>query len=191
MIEKYEKYLEIVGSYLDKYFKQQKPYIHCKEGCSLCCKCGEYPFTRLEMQYLMSGFMKLDEASKKTIREKISELKKEKQKTLENGEKFMYECPFLIDKRCSVYDYRGLICRNHGLMTMFTNKDKKETFQIPYCAREDLNYSIVYDKKRGTISKKLWRKSGIKQEPLSYNVGLDYLLNNEFTQNLNINSANN
>ncbi len=186
MIEKYEKYLEIVGSYLDKYFEQQKPYIHCKEGCSFCCECGEYPFTKLEMHYLMSGFLKLDEKTKDKIRQKISNLKEEKQKALEKSEKFLYECPFLIDKKCSVYDYRGIICRNYGLMTMFESKEKKETFQIPYCAEEGLNYSIVFDKKRGTISKKMWEKSGIEQEPLSYNVGLNYLLDNEFTQELNI-----
>lgn len=186
MIEKYEKYLKIAGSYIDKYFEQQKPYIHCKKGCSLCCECGEYPFTRLEMEYLMSEFLKLDEKTKNIIRKKITDLKKEKQKAIKKNEKFLYQCPFLIDKKCSIYSHRGLICRNHGLMTMLINSKQKETFQIPYCANNGLNYSIVYDKKRGTISKKLWEKSGIEQEPLSYNVGLDYLLNNEFTKELEL-----
>lgn len=187
MIERYKKYLEITGSYLNKYFEQQKPYIYCKESCSLCCECGEYPFTKLEMQYLMSGFLKLNEKTKNIIRQKIFELKEKQQKTIKKGKKFLYECPFLIDKKCSVYEYRGLICRNHGLMTILINSGRKETFQIPYCANNGLNYSIVYDKKRKTISKKLWKKSGIKQEPLSYNVGLDYLLDNEFTKELNLN----
>ena len=28
---------------------------------------------------------------------------------------FIYECPFLINNRCCVYSYRGIICRTFGL----------------------------------------------------------------------------
>ena len=47
---------------------------------------------------------------------------------------------FLINKKCSVYKYRGLTCRTFGLAYLI---DKK-TVKVPECANEGLCYSKVY-----------------------------------------------
>lgn len=185
MIELYEKYLDNIGESFDKFFAQQKPYICCKEGCSLCCESGEYPFTKLEFDYTLVGYNKLNEKEKNIIQEKVERIKKAKKEHSED-KKFMHECPFLIDTKCSIYKYRGLVCRNHGLMQYTTDKDDKMVYSMPHCVEEGLNYSNVYDPDTGKISSKKWKETGIEAEPVSYNVGLKFLTDNNTTRVLKL-----
>lgn len=185
MLEIYEQYLNNIGKSIEKFFNQQKPYIFCKEGCSKCCEIGEYPFSQLEMDYAMFGYSQLIEEEKLAITAKIEKLKKAKS-TFNNG-KFMHECPFLINKKCSIYKYRGLICRTHGLAYFETGKDNQTLYRLPHCVEEGLNYSTVYDEKVGTISSEKWKKTGIEVEPVSYNLGLNFLMTNDTAKALNLN----
>ena len=184
MIEKYENYLEIIGASLQKFFTQQKPYIFCKEGCSICCETGEYPFSELEYNYAMIGYNQLSEEMKKNIQEKVDEIKKTKEISTEK--KFMHECPFLIEKKCSIYKYRGIICRNYGLVSYSIDKNGETKYQMPCCCMDGLNYSNVYDEESNTFSSKKWEETGIEVEPVSHNVGLNFLLNNNVTQDLEL-----
>lgn len=183
MIQKYEKYLEFIGSYLKKYFDQQKPYIHCKEGCSICCETGLYPTSKLEFDYLMLGMESLADSEKKQIIDNINQIKIDRQ-NVTDGIGY-YKCPFLLNKKCSVYKHRGIICRTYGLLQITYDKDDKQRYQIPCCVSNGLNYSSVYDEATQSISVTKFAKLGIKEEPLSYNLGLKYLLNNEHTTDLN------
>ena len=112
MLKRYESFLESFDKKLEEYFNNQNQYIKCKNGCSLCCEIGEYPFSRLEAEYIMNAFVKLDKATKDKIRQNIFELKTAKSEF--KGERFLYKCPFLIDKKCSLYKSRGIVCRVHG-----------------------------------------------------------------------------
>jgi len=138
MLQRYEQFLKKFDKRLDRYFEEQCEYIRCKEGCSACCEVGEYPFSRLEAEYLMSGFIKLPADVKNKIRQEIRRLKSENPK--------MYKCPFLIDKKCSVYQYRGIVCRVHGLAWF-----DGEKIQLPYCVNKGLNYSKVFDRETGEV----------------------------------------
>ena len=120
---------------------------------------------------------------------KLSEKKRERPKeSTEISEKaykekkFLYACPFLIDDRCSLYKYRGIICRSHG--AAFFSKDNK--LMVPACVEEGLNYSNVYDFYTQTISTEKYKDLGISQEPLAHNIGLHYLTNNEMTEAINL-----
>lgn len=182
MIEKYERYLDLIGTkLLQKYFERQKEYIHCKAGCSICCENGQYPFSEVEFQYAMLGYNSLSENEKNIIQEKI---KKEKKKFVD--EKSMYECPFLINKKCSIYKYRGIICRTHGLLFYITDENGESKNKIPNCVNYGLNYSNVYDDVTKTISSELWEKTGIETEPVAYNLSLKVLLNNDVTKELGL-----
>ena len=128
-MEKYSKFLKSLDARLYCYFKQQAEHICCKKGCSDCCEQGDYPISELELKYLMLGFSSLDYELKFKIQKKFSEIKK-------GG-----ECPFLIDKICSIYSHRPIICRVHGLA--YLCKDK--TVKLPYCANNKLNYNNVYN----------------------------------------------
>jgi len=184
MIEKHEKYLEKIGGYLQKFFAQQEPYIFCKQGCAICCETGQYPFSEIEFQYAMLGYNDLSEEEKSIVQSKIQEIKTAKENSTD--EKFLYECPFLINKRCSIYKHRGIICRSYGLAYFVEDENEKLSYKMPCCVNNELNYSNVYDEETGTFSSKRWKETGIEQEPLSYNIGLKFLLNNNMTKELGL-----
>ena len=140
MLQRYAEFLKIFDKRLEKYFEEQCEFIKCKEGCSTCCEVGEYPFSRLELEYLMSGFVSLPFEIKHKIKEEIKKLKSEQPK--------MYKCPFLIDGLCSVYKYRGIVCRTHGLAWYDESEDK---IRLPYCVNIGLNYSKVFDRDTGEV----------------------------------------
>ena len=135
MLKKYERFLKDFDKKLKKYFSQQSEHICCKEGGSGCCEIGDYPFTQLEMMYLMEGFKNLPTETKIQVKNNLMAIKKNRFST-----HLFYKCPFLINKKCSVYKYRGLTCRTFGLAYLI---DKK-TVKVPECANEGLCYSKVY-----------------------------------------------
>ena len=59
-MENYLKYLEFIDSKLHKFFERQKDYIFCKKGCAKCCKNAEFPYSLIELKYLLTGFLKTD-----------------------------------------------------------------------------------------------------------------------------------
>lgn len=163
MLKRYEKFLKEFDKKLKKYFDEQSKYICCKEGCSGCCEVGDYPFSQLEMMYLMTGFRKLPVETQKIIKENMDNLKKTRMFT-----HFFHQCPFLIDKKCSVYKYRGITCRTFGLAYVVDNKTK--TVKIPECTKEGLNFSNVYDGKEITI------------DPIQENLDLPYVIESKLAK---------
>lgn len=155
MITRYKEYLEFLDKKLSKMFEAQKPFIKCKEGCAYCCKEGEYPLSELEYVYMMLTYNELDDELRDKVTENIiTLLKKSREK--------MYECPFLVDNRCSIYKARGVICRTFGLIS-YDDKDKK---RIPFCVNLDLNYANVYDKEKHIIVS----NANDGTEPAAYNI---------------------
>ena len=113
---------------INGYFNAHKGFICCKKGCSACCEQGYYPISELELKYLMQGFLSLENNLKIQVQNNFKAMKK--------GE----ICPFLINKECSIYSYRPIVCRVHGLAYLL--KDK--TVKLPYCTNEGKNYSKIY-----------------------------------------------
>ena len=179
-LKKYEAYLKYLNEKLGKFFQEQAPYIFCKEGCSHCCESGEYPLSEVEFAYLNLGartlplevFQQIDKNIEKTKAEKLNF----------KGEKFLHQCPFLINKRCSLYNFRPIICRSHGLA--FFSKENK--IMVPDCVDKGLNYSNVYDTEKRTISTEKFDATGNTQEPLAHNVRLGFLTNNDITNGLGL-----
>lgn len=180
-MEKYKEFLDNLTKYLQKYFEQQKPFIFCKEGCSICCETGHFPVTNVEFEYLMEGFDKLSDEHKLIVIDNYDKAKEQREKDAEKG---YYSCPFLINNKCSVYENRAIICRTYGLLQTSYDDEGKEKFYIPCCASMGLNYSNVYDTQKSIISSEMYAKSGITEEPLSYNIGLKYLLKSELAQSV-------
>ena len=79
----------------------------------------------------------------------------------------MYECPFLVDNKCTVYPARAIICRTFGLISY----DEKEKRRIPFCVDLGLNYANVFDKE----SEKIVKKADDGTEPAAYNVDRKFL----------------
>ena len=90
--------------------------------------------------------------AKYSLGDKIAKIKQDKLNSTSSP--FMHECPFLINNECSVYKYRGIICRTFGLLS---SKDD-ETPKVPFCAYEGLNYSNVLDTSINIISEEKFNK---------------------------------
>ena len=160
-LKNYEQYLDLITKEINKMFENQKEYICCSNGCSLCCEQGMYPFSEIEFEYIKQAYEKLPNDIKQKVKDNVQELSN----FIGNGD-FLYKCPFLIDKSCSVYSNRGLICRTFGLIS--ENAAKKLT--IPYCAENGLNYSKVYDKETHQIYMEKVQELGYKNIPMAYNL---------------------
>lgn len=180
-ISNYIFYLSYLNRKLCRFFKQQSPYIHCKKGCAKCCKTGYYPMSKIEFDYLMVGFLQLPVDTQQKIKEKIKKIKETKSQSDKN---FVHDCPFLINNECSVYNFRSILCRSFGLMSI--NNDGGAT-KIPFCAYEGLNYSNVIDTKTQTISQEKFDKLDIAEEPLAYNISYPFLTSKEIEKNFEIN----
>lgn len=161
MLKKYAKFISELDKKLNKYFELQSEYICCKEGCSGCCEVGDYPFTQLEMMYLMSGFKQLPDDIKQTVRNNFIAVKQNRVSL-----HLYYKCPFLINNKCCVYKYRGITCRTFGLAYLTDDKNVK----TPACSNEGLCYHNVI-------------KDGILTiEPIKEKLGLFDIINSDLAK---------
>ena len=156
MLKRYERFLKEFDKKLKGYFEAQSEYICCKEGCSECCEIGDYPFSELEMMYLMSGFKTLKPSEQIIVRQSIASIKKNRVTT-----HLYYKCPFLINKRCCLYKYRGITCRTYGLAYVSDNNIVK----VPECVYKNLCYSTVF------------RDNELFTEPIKENLSLLNIIN--------------
>ncbi len=154
----YEGFLKEFDKRLESYFKSFGDNICCKEGCSSCCEQGDYPLSDIELEYLMKGFVKLNPQIKVQIQNNIKDMKK-------GG-----ICPFLVNNICSVYKYRPIVCRVHGLAYFY--KDNK--VKLPYCVNNGKNFSKVYD------------ESGFSGIPLKVNLDTPHILDGFYNEIRNL-----
>lgn len=168
MLRLYEKYLEAVDEYLEKCFSGQKPFIKCSAGCANCCEIGEYPISRLEMEYLMEGFLSLPLSVKNEIKANIRKMLAQKAK---NKGRFLHRCPFLSsEKRCFIYERRGIICRAHGL-AYFEEVGGQKVVKLPECSRMGLNYSETFDGE--SVSMERFKAFGV-DSPIKHPLDLNF-----------------
>lgn len=159
-VENYKKFLDIFMQDINAMFEHQKDYICCKEGCAHCCEYGEYPFTEVEFKFLMIGYEKLAP--------EIKEIVKKNCKNITPDENGYYVCPFLIGKKCSVYDNRALVCRTFGLL----NREADGRVNGPFCGKLGLNYSKVYDKETKELLTDVIEENHYKNLPRVFNLDI-------------------
>lgn len=176
MIENYIVYLKFVDEKLKNFFDRQKPYIMCKKGCAMCCKDAQIPYSKIEMDYLMLGAWSLSDENKRIVAENVKKVLKAREEY--NGDNFRYDCPFLINDVCSVYEFRGIICRSFGLLTFGADGRVK----VPFCCFKGLNFSNVMEDNGNKISSEKFKKLGVKDEPVAFNINYDFLTDDDFAK---------
>lgn len=182
MLENYIIYLKFLENKLTKFFDKQKPYIRCQKGCGLCCQNAQFPYSKLEIDYLMTGAWQLDLETKKLVAQNINRILQEKKVFNGKPDEFKYDCPFLINNVCSVYNYRGIICRTFGLM--YVGSDEK--VKIPFCCFKGYNYANVIQDGSGVISSEKVKALGNVEEPVAFNISYKFLTGEDFEQGFNI-----
>jgi len=178
--KRYQIFLNLFEKELEKMFKNQAEFIKCKEGCSYCCERGEYPFSKLEFDYLLEGYKTLDEETKKQILLNIAVINEKKSMHKEGT--FMYDCPFLINHRCSVYQNRGIICRTFGLLC--EHNDGRLT--MPFCQEYGLNYAQIYDTEKKQLVVEKDGQPLCQTEPQAYRISRDNVQNLSMAKNLDL-----
>lgn len=177
MTDNYTNYLSFIDTKISGFFEKQKPYIFCKKGCGKCCQNAQFPYSQIEITHLLNGYRKLDYNIKQQVLENITKINKQKNEFKDKKEQFKYDCPFLINNECSVYEYRGIVCRTFGLITLNNESGK---MMLPFCAYQGLNYSNVLEPDSGVISTDKFKKGKFLQEPLSFNVSYEFLTDTDF-----------
>lgn len=139
MLKEYEEFLKDFDSIISQLFENQKKYVKCHKGCSLCCEIGEYPFSQLEFAYLTQGYLQLPENRKILVQQNIRNLLMDK-KEYKGEKRFEHKCPFLINGECSVYQYRGLVCRTFGVCYY---DDENKELHVDYIPRVNLRIDRI------------------------------------------------
>lgn len=178
MLEEYVNFLDGLNIRLNEYFDEQNEYIACSAGCNLCCTTSYYPLSKLEYEYVRVGFDNLKKSSQRLVKINIIKALSARILHVESGSKgnFAHECPFLIDKQCSIYNYRPIICRTHGLISTDEKNPNKKIF--PKCGEYGFNYSKIWSKSlifNDFIESS--RQLGFKVEPKAYDIGYEKLKN--------------
>ena len=98
----------------------------CKSGCSDCCKKLKIAIPMLEIDYLVDYLNTLNNDTKEIIGNNLAKLYTEHEDKkvntidkevhiaiIEQEQRLVYDCPFLINDLCSVYDARPILCRTY------------------------------------------------------------------------------
>lgn len=104
-------------------------------GCpDNCCDSFFLHHTYTEWAYLWLGLETLDHSRLQTITEKASRYVVESEDALARGERPIIMCPLNVDGLCTLYPYRMMICRLHGVPATFTRPDGHK-MEFPGCFR--------------------------------------------------------
>lgn len=167
MIEKYREFLKQLDEEVDALFEDQKEFIKCYKGCGSCCNESYYKICGTEYEFLKEGLKKLfTEEERKAFKKKSFDIIEQRKKFVEkNPDKdssdFKYQCVFLIDQVCSIYEYRPLICRTYGLPRGTSFADMR----LPKCTSYGLNYAQVYDTETNLFVVENFKKYNITTTP--------------------------
>lgn len=176
MIKQYEKYLSELKQKLDICFSEQKDFIKCKQGCSLCCKFCYYPYSKLEYDYMRIGIKSLTKEQQEIITSKALKVLKDRKEFAKDNDimTFTYDCPILINDTCGLYEYRGLLCRTFGLA--FHDMDDEKKVKIPHCVNLGLNYSDLQKEAKGKFSKENIESTELKEKFKAYDLSYSALI---------------
>ena len=104
-------------------------------GCpDNCCDSYFLHYTYTEWLYLWLGLKTLEESRLQIIIEKAEEYVRESEAALARGKRPTLMCPLNRDGLCSLYSYRLMICRLHGIPATFTRPDGQK-INFPGCFR--------------------------------------------------------
>jgi Fe-S-cluster containining protein len=127
--------LEQLYAFMDRSYKIiADHYGFACNGCEdTCCLTLFHHHTHLELFYLSKGFSTLDRQRQVAIEEKAEAVCSAVRATEKNDPPLRQMCPLNIDNRCSLYAFRPMICRLHGIPSELHRPDGKTT-RAPGCA---------------------------------------------------------
>ena len=111
-----ERLRDIFSAMDQEYNRSTEHYQFQCGGCTdNCCLTRFYHHTYLEYYYLRRGFEKLDSRKKGEILSKAEEVCRDTAKADEKEMPVRLMCPLNYDSLCTLYPFRPMICRMHGI----------------------------------------------------------------------------
>ena len=122
------------------YHDMEAAYAHTAKAINFSCSgcpdncCDSYflHHTYTEWSYLWHGLKTLEENLLQKITEKAAQYVVQSEAALARGERPIIMCPLNTDGLCSLYPYRLMICRLHGVPATFTRPDGQK-LDFPGC----------------------------------------------------------
>ncbi len=108
-------------------------------GCEdNCCETEFYHHTHIEKAYFLHGFNRLQRPVIVMSSKKAKKVNAKRHLAAKKKERLRIMCPVNIDGKCTLYPYRPMICRLHGIpheveIPAGLGKEKKRIHQ-PGCA---------------------------------------------------------
>ena len=126
-----ELYADMEAAYDDV----AKQLDHSCNGCpDNCCDSYFLHHTYIEWAYLWHGIEALPDDRRAQILDRATRYEADSGRLISNGQRPKLMCPLNDNGRCSLYRYRLMVCRTHGVPASMVRPDgKKLTF--PGCFR--------------------------------------------------------
>jgi len=111
------KRLSVIFADMDRKYKEAADHygFHCTGCRDNCCLTRFYHHTLLEYNCLLEGFKTLDKEMQSRVKRRASEVCRQTIMTAEKGQPLRLMCPLNFDSLCSLYTFRPMICRLHGI----------------------------------------------------------------------------
>jgi len=124
-----------------QYAEASKHYgFHCK-GCEdNCCRTRFYHHTYLEYLYIHAGLKKLGNQRQRELQSRAAVVCRESAKADNKAMPVRLMCPLNSDGLCTLYRYRPMICRLHGISHEL-RKPGQNVIRGPGCEMFDLQCS--------------------------------------------------
>ena len=106
-----------IFTFMDREYAAAAKYygFNC-EGCeNNCCRTRFYHHTYLEYLYIHAGLDKLDYEKRRESQTRAASICRQDAKADEKGPHVRWMCPLNFAGRCTLYTYRPMICRLHGI----------------------------------------------------------------------------
>jgi len=108
---------------------------HGCQGCpDNCCDSYFVHHTYVEWAYLWQGVSTLSDDRQAALLVRAQAYELEAQKQVSNGRRPKIMCPLNEDGKCSLYSYRLMVCRTHGVPASMIRPDGKK-LSFPGCFR--------------------------------------------------------
>lgn len=88
---------------------------NCSKCRNNCCRTRFYHHTHIEYLCMQTGYASLGPENRRALKARAADICKGGQEIKEDASDLAPMCPLNVDELCSLYDYRPMICRLHGI----------------------------------------------------------------------------
>lgn len=112
----FERLNSIYSAIDTRYQEAADHYGFSCSGCDdNCCRTHFYHHTHIEYLYIRQGFKSLSDDLQEDVLMRAGETRDRMQNAGNTADAFRLMCPLNIKGKCSLYEYRPMICRMHGI----------------------------------------------------------------------------